>query len=733
MGGSVPEIPGIKAERHLADHFRKEVAQLLGRRGLGFPGAQPVSFARRHIAELQSQDYYVCEKSDGIRCLMYFTENEDGEEIHYLIDRKNDYYYVKGLHFPVPNDDSFQNFHIGTIIDGELVNDRLPNGGMQLRYLVFDCLILDDNSLMHRTLDKRLAYFRDKVYNPYKALYQKYPEELQFLPFQVEFKNMEFSYGIEMMFREVLPKLPHGNDGLIFTARNQPYKFGTDEHILKWKPETENSVDFRLTLDFPFRDPDSEEEEEGETEPVPDWEAMPTFVLSVHHGDREYREYGKMYVTDEEWEDLKALNRPLQETIVECGQDSQHRWRFLRFRDDKNDANHISTVVSVMESIEDRVGKQDLLAAAKKIRDEWKRRQAEEKGGDVRKRQQEEEIRRRKQEEEQQQRRKEEEMRRRQYEEERRREAERRRMDNAEYRRRQSEDRFSQGDPNGIDDDEYDGPRYAESTDNEDDDVRGNQGRSERSASVVEPSINGRPSPAGKRKASEGQVGGTDGDPVSPSKRQKTEELGNVKGWTMAEQINGRAASPKRKAEDGDGHIRGGSPSKKMRTVEDDEDDQAARRKSSNISNYNNSASSPKRVGKQKTTTTNGHSTDPDQQTEVNNIDEEAVRSLSKGSLKGGSTQNHHHQHHINGGDGDGEGGLSSSEQHGVDVDEVSTGADTGTDEPTATSSKLTSKRDERKEDMKTTISEDGDGNHRKSSDEEESTRKRMASGDELT
>lgn len=324
--------------------------------------------------------------------MMYFAEGDGGTEIHYLIDRKNDYYYVSGLHFPVPADPSFQNFHIGTIIDGELVNDTLANGTVQLKYLVFDCLMLDGNSLMHRTLDKRLAYFRDKVYDPYKDLYAKFPEEVQFLPFIVEFKSMEFSYAIEMMFREVLPKLPHGNDGLIFTCRNSPYKFGTDEHILKWKPEAENSVDFRLNLDFPLLDPDSDDIAAGDTAPFPDWDAMPKFNLSVTANNSEYIPYGTMYLTDAEWEGLKALATPLNDTIVECFQDHEGRWRFLRFRDDKKDANHISTVESVIESIQDTVGEGDLIAAAKKIRDEWKRRQ---KGDEEKRRNEGEERKRR--------------------------------------------------------------------------------------------------------------------------------------------------------------------------------------------------------------------------------------------------------------------------------------------------------------------------------------------------
>ena len=375
MVASVPAIPGIKADEPLASRMRQELANLIGRDSTRFPGAQPVSFAAKHLVELQKEDYYVCEKSDGIRCLMYLTNDRD-QEITYLIDRKNDYYWIEHSHFPLP--ESEQAFHTDTLVDGELVNDREPNGDMQLKYLVFDCMMLDGNSLMHRTLDKRLAYFRDKVYNPYKALYNKYPQEKELLRFQVEFKDFKFSYGIEAMFKDVLPHLPHGNDGLIFTCRSTPYKFGTDEHILKWKDANENSIDFILTLDWPMIDPDSEDEREGISTPYPDYYAMPTFNLGISMGNGQYSRYGTMFVEPKEWEYLKSLNEPLVDRVVECHQDDQRRWRFLRFRDDKTDANHISTVESVMESIQDRITESELIGHAKRIRDAWKKRQAAE-------------------------------------------------------------------------------------------------------------------------------------------------------------------------------------------------------------------------------------------------------------------------------------------------------------------------------------------------------------------
>lgn len=69
------------------------------------------------------------------------------------------------------------------------------------------------------------------MYNPYRHLCKTYPQEVEYFPFVLEFKSMEFSYAIERVFRDILPKLKHGNDGLIFTCRTSPYNFGTDPHM----------------------------------------------------------------------------------------------------------------------------------------------------------------------------------------------------------------------------------------------------------------------------------------------------------------------------------------------------------------------------------------------------------------------------------------------------------------------------------------------------------------------
>lgn len=342
--------------------------------------------------------YYVCEKSDGIRCLLYFTRSEVEGELHYLIDRMNNYYYVPNLHFPLAPEKpdgpiDFPSYHVNTIIDGELLYDEYPDGRKILKFVVFDCLLLDEVQLMQRTLDKRLAYFKEKVFKPYEELCRHFPESAAQFVFKMEEKSFQLGYGVVMMFTDIIPALPHGSDGLIFTCRETPYKFGTDDHILKWKPADENTIDFKLGLEFPPMSlrrvsgtssdmvtpyDENDEYEEGWAF---DYGGHPTMMLYVLHSERDYRSFAQLYTTDAEWDSMKRYaierNDGLDGQIVECHKDMSGRWRFNRFRDDKREANHITTVIKVLESIDDGVSKEDLVRVAGQVRTAMKRRAAE--------------------------------------------------------------------------------------------------------------------------------------------------------------------------------------------------------------------------------------------------------------------------------------------------------------------------------------------------------------------
>lgn len=392
------EQVGFKIPHEDAEYQRERVSDLLGTHNKSFPGAQPVSFASQHLRALQEADYFLCEKTDGIRCLLFLTftiSGQDGagrdirEETAFLIDRKNDYYYINNphLHFPLPNRPD-ESFHTQTLIDGELVLDTEKDGRRVRRYMVFDCMALDNESQMNRVLPVRLQKFKNNVFTPYEDLLKKFPEEREQQPFEVVMKQMQKSYGIKMLLVDVLPNLPHGNDGLVFTACDTPYVTGTDQHIIKWKPPHENTIDFRLQIGLFPPLHDSTEQNGVPPEGIdghdyqPDYDACPTISLLVFHGNNKNEFFADLHVTDDEWNSMKSMNQILDGRIIECYKDSKGRWRYKRekdgtprFRDDKTQANHISTVRSVLESIEDAVSEADLLKHDGQIKNKWKARE----------------------------------------------------------------------------------------------------------------------------------------------------------------------------------------------------------------------------------------------------------------------------------------------------------------------------------------------------------------------
>jgi mRNA guanylyltransferase len=385
-----PQMPGYQIPNNEAGPLKEAVANLLERDNLRFPGAQPVSFAREHVSELQRHEYFMCEKTDGLRVLLFlhFMERPDGrfEPVTFLIDRKNNYYEVQPP-FRIPHYEHLNEpepFLFGTLLDGELVHDQYPGEpGPRLNYYVFDCLAINDQNVTGRTLDKRLGRLHEWVIKPYEAMLTRNfgknirPDDLK--PFALKGKRTYSAYKLEEIFNHVLPNLKHGNDGLIFTCVSTPYQFGTDRHILKWKPPHENTIDFKLRLgDFPQIDP-----QDGEDGTIPDYNAMPTSMdLLVQHSNSKYEFFANLALSPTEWEILKSLNQQLDGRIIECYRTESGLWKYKpeadgspRWRDDKKDANHISTVNSVLASIEAPVTEIDLLAKAEDIKRETYRLQ----------------------------------------------------------------------------------------------------------------------------------------------------------------------------------------------------------------------------------------------------------------------------------------------------------------------------------------------------------------------
>jgi mRNA guanylyltransferase len=152
---------------------------------------------------------------------------------------------------------------------------------------------------------------------------------------------------------------------------------------LKWKPDDENSIDFRLNLSFP---PSSHDPQEITTKtPFEDIPIGTIFQLYVWTGGNSGRDnhvcWGDMYVPKEDWQkiqDTTDIELTLENAIIECRWDKKAgvagRWRFMRFRTDKEKANYIDVAANVRESIKDGVSKQELVVWATDIKAGWRKR-----------------------------------------------------------------------------------------------------------------------------------------------------------------------------------------------------------------------------------------------------------------------------------------------------------------------------------------------------------------------
>ncbi|KAG0056960.1 Dcp1p-Dcp2p decapping enzyme complex alpha subunit [Gryganskiella cystojenkinii] len=319
-------------------------------------GAQPVSFSRGSINELQSENYFMSEKSDGVRVLLYCVMHQNGQQQVFLVDRRNKFFYVPQLRFVNPD----KSLHHNTIVDGELVTDTEPDGQQVVRFLVFDMLASNGQNLMPKPLTSRLGRIQSDFVGPYREMLKLAPPHfVQSQPFKVSLKEVVLSYGLDKMFNDVIPRLKHGSDGLIFTSSVAPYVPSTNSKMLKWKPPGENTVDFKLSLQFQANS------------------QKPRFMLSEWQGGQNYTPFGEMVVDDGLWEHWRSTSTVLDQRVVEVNYSPEvNGWRFFRFRDDKEHGNHSTVVRKVVESIRDGVEKNELLSVAGAIREAWKERES---------------------------------------------------------------------------------------------------------------------------------------------------------------------------------------------------------------------------------------------------------------------------------------------------------------------------------------------------------------------
>ena len=197
-----------------------------------FPGTMPVTFLEKHLSYLEKNKYAVSPKADGVRYL-FFVDN-DGNSFFLKRDLEIDENIEEEFYIELPD-------LAGTVIDGELVKINKTD----YIFLGFDLLFFAGKSWEQENLITRHNIL-DNVINLIKL---QTPENIKFVMKEVKY-SFTMDAAQDMLNRT--HKLKYPMDGLIFTPIDQPYirEIATERQgrlpVLKWKPPTENSIDFLM-------------------------------------------------------------------------------------------------------------------------------------------------------------------------------------------------------------------------------------------------------------------------------------------------------------------------------------------------------------------------------------------------------------------------------------------------------------------------------------------------------
>ncbi|XP_072534742.1 mRNA-capping enzyme [Salminus brasiliensis] len=293
----------------------------------GFPGAQPVSMDRRNIRLMEQNGYKVSWKADGTRYMMLI----DGKNEVYMIDRDNSIFHIANLEFPFRKD---MNSHLSnTLLDGEMIIDKV-NGQPIPRYLIYDIIKINGQPVGQCDFSRRLLCIEKEIIFPRSEKIKMGQIDKTKEPFSVRNKPFfDINAARKLLEGSFTSQVSHEVDGLIFQPIGK-YKPGRCDDILKWKPPSLNSVDFRLKI--------SKVGGEG---------LIPQTVGLLYVGNYDVP-FAQMKVSKE----LKQYDNK----IIECTF-KNNTWVFMRQRIDKSFPNSYDTAMAVCNSIQFPVTKENLL------------------------------------------------------------------------------------------------------------------------------------------------------------------------------------------------------------------------------------------------------------------------------------------------------------------------------------------------------------------------------------
>jgi ATP-dependent DNA ligase len=358
---NVGYIVSKESERY--KELQEEITKLveLSNDRKSFPGTHVVSLERDHFQTLldNKEDYWVCDKSDGVRYLMCISATRRV----YLINRRYDIRSTN-VAFESRAVMGADALHISrSVLDGELVWDTKKKAFV---FLLFDVLVIRGRSVGGMHLPERLSFIQSDVIG------KQILSPALFTPtFTVAIKQFRKLKHLEHVIKKDIPSLSYRCDGVIFTPSAAPYIYGVNRQLFKWK--TRHTVDFeidwmsrkrsngasinvfylflydkgrRMTSSSMVLQFDGEQDEKYSTQPDVHFTINGKRAIVECHYDHEKRVY-----IPNEYDNLR----------YDGGRTVTGGWVFVGIRHDKATANDTNTYDSIMK--EDIIGEEELLNA----------------------------------------------------------------------------------------------------------------------------------------------------------------------------------------------------------------------------------------------------------------------------------------------------------------------------------------------------------------------------------
>ncbi len=361
------DVDRLEIEQHDSSSLKESVLDLVNNTKNGrwrpfqlrkVPGPMPISILRSNLKTLSDNQYWVAEKSDGDRYLLFYSS---ARKQCYLIGRKFDLLKVPGDLLP-------HMFSGGgdSLLDGEVVEEWV-SGQKRPAYLVFDIVAFHGVHYGEQPLSKRLQQIGKSV-GEYRRM-----EGKGFCPFIVQSKTFYKKEHVSEMLKKIERKVSSSghveywfsetrtaglrmnlNDGVILTPELGGY-MQRHAPILKWKFLELNTIDVEIR-------PEDVRNANQKTIPVyckgrnPSGgrDAVSLFLREIPMPAR-INEY------------FATVRSGARFCIVEIGYDkTKGKWVIHRARPDKGQANFITTCMGTFDALIDNVSPDNLKAACKK-------------------------------------------------------------------------------------------------------------------------------------------------------------------------------------------------------------------------------------------------------------------------------------------------------------------------------------------------------------------------------